>query len=405
MNHFLKNAKTLFTVFILVSILNSSCKTTEPVAHQQPAPKAPSPHPSVSYQTFYEELSPYGQWINNPIHGYVWIPAAGPDFVPYSTAGYWVCSDYGWTWVSDYSWGWAPFHYGLWDYDNFYGWYWIPNTVWGPAWVAWRRTPDYYGWAPLGSNYNFNGENPDYYNMPTDRWVFVQEQYINSPNHYQHYAPRGEYEGYIKNSTPIIRTHYDNEMHVTYISGPETVEVEKVTGKPVRPFVFKESPTPGHTSESNGELSMYRPAVEKNNPNNSKPIPKTVSAMSEVKPVKERPAVPQNMNPVKRKMAPEENQKEAPNAEHKKQEDNNSKAIEKEKREEEKRNNESKQEPKKDNSDQEKVHDQPKPQVKNNNAADNSKQKQNKPATPKANTDKKKPAPKPNTKSNTDTKK
>ena len=105
----------------------------------------------VSFQVFYDQLSPYGQWVNYSDYGYVWIPDAGPDFVPYSTDGYWMLTDYGWTWVSDYNWGWAPYHYGRWGYDNFYGWFWIPGNEWGPAWVTWRRANGYYGWTPNGS--------------------------------------------------------------------------------------------------------------------------------------------------------------------------------------------------------------------------------------------------------------
>src|ERR1700754_3890356 len=71
-------------------------------------------------QVFYDELSPYGQWVDYPDYGYVWTPNAGPDFRPYATNGYWTYSDYGWTWVSNYNWGWAPFHYGRGFYDNYY---------------------------------------------------------------------------------------------------------------------------------------------------------------------------------------------------------------------------------------------------------------------------------------------
>src|SRR5215212_7218730 len=37
---------------------------------------------TVSYQTFYDELSPYGQWIESPEYGYVWTPDMD-DFRPY----------------------------------------------------------------------------------------------------------------------------------------------------------------------------------------------------------------------------------------------------------------------------------------------------------------------------------
>src|ERR1043165_5421845 len=67
-----------------------------------------------SYQQFYDDLSPYGEWVEDPQYGYVWVPDAGDDFRPYYSNGYWVNSDYGNTWVSNYDWGWAPFHYGRW---------------------------------------------------------------------------------------------------------------------------------------------------------------------------------------------------------------------------------------------------------------------------------------------------
>ena len=111
----------------------------------------------VSYQTFYDELSPYGQWVDYPGQGYVWVPDAGNDFRPYSTNGHWVWTDnYEWMWVSDYDWGWAPFHYGRWEQDDYYGWFWVPGYEWSPAWVAWRDGGDYYGWAPLRPGINIS---------------------------------------------------------------------------------------------------------------------------------------------------------------------------------------------------------------------------------------------------------
>ena len=104
---------------------------------------------SISFGVFYDELEPYGQWIDDPQYGYVWVPDVGPGFRPYYTGGHWVMTRYGSMWVSDYDWGWAPFHYGRWVYSPYYGWSWIPDYDWGPAWVSWRSGGCYYGWAPL----------------------------------------------------------------------------------------------------------------------------------------------------------------------------------------------------------------------------------------------------------------
>src|SRR4051794_36969412 len=91
----------------------------------------------VSYQVFYDNLSPYGKWIQDGTYGYVWIPTVQQGLRPYFSNGYWVMTEYGTTWVSTYPWGWAPFHYGRWTHDDFYGWLWVPGPEWGPSWVVW----------------------------------------------------------------------------------------------------------------------------------------------------------------------------------------------------------------------------------------------------------------------------
>src|SRR3546814_40389 len=134
------------------------------------------PRASISFQTFYDELSPYGSWIDDPDYGYVWIPDVEQDFHPYATRGHWVTTSYGNTWVSDYNWGWAPFHYGRWKYDDYYGWMWVPGYEWGPAWVSWRSGGDYYGWAPLQPGISIGIS----VNLPLFQWIFVPRRYITS---------------------------------------------------------------------------------------------------------------------------------------------------------------------------------------------------------------------------------
>lgn len=108
--------------------------------------------PNGSYSYFYDSLSPYGSWINIDGYGPCWQPtvvAANPGWQPYFDGGQWAYTDCGWCWVSDYSWGWAPFHYGRWFHNTRLGWCWAPDTIWGPAWVSWRYSGAYCGWAPL----------------------------------------------------------------------------------------------------------------------------------------------------------------------------------------------------------------------------------------------------------------
>lgn len=183
----------------------------------------------LSLETFYEELSPYGVWINDPLYGYVWRPDVDQDdFRPYYSNGHWEMTQYGNTWVSDYEWGWAPFHYGRWQYSNRRGWLWIPDTKWGPAWVSWRSGGGYYGWAPLGPGININirigPRIPDYY------WVFVPQRSIYS-SRYPQYNRRRNLNIY--NSTIIINNTYVYNRN-RYYTGPRADEIRRVTREPVR---------------------------------------------------------------------------------------------------------------------------------------------------------------------------
>ena len=138
-----------------------------PAAVETPPPVyVSSPPPEVNY--FYDDLSPYGTWVQLNGYGWCWQPRVvviNRAWRPYCDSGYWVYSDAGWYWQSTYSWGWAPFHYGRWYLHPRCGWVWTPDRVWGPAWVIWRSQGDNCGWAPLpprsefvaGVGWSFNG--------------------------------------------------------------------------------------------------------------------------------------------------------------------------------------------------------------------------------------------------------
>ncbi|HEV2394446.1 MAG TPA: DUF6600 domain-containing protein [Verrucomicrobiae bacterium] len=145
----------------------------EAVAPQQvaPVPEAPapvavpvsapvyvsSPPPDVTY--FYNDLAPYGTWVDLDGVGWCWQPRAvriNAGWRPYCDSGHWDYTDAGWYWQSDYSWGWAPFHYGRWYMHPGCGWVWSPDRVWGPAWVVWRSEGDACGWAPLPPHADFD---------------------------------------------------------------------------------------------------------------------------------------------------------------------------------------------------------------------------------------------------------
>jgi hypothetical protein len=102
----------------------------------------------VSIGAFYDELSPYGEWVDCT-YGECWVPRGVPSgWQPY-TNGEWIYTRYGWTWVSSDPWGGDPYHYGTWAFVDRHGWVWVPGTVWAPAWVTWSYSDHYVGWAPM----------------------------------------------------------------------------------------------------------------------------------------------------------------------------------------------------------------------------------------------------------------
>ncbi|HYV95164.1 MAG TPA: DUF6600 domain-containing protein [Chitinophagales bacterium] len=295
--------KSLIKILTVLLLLNVSTGLT---------PQKASAQVGVSFQIFYDDLSPYGNWVENPNYGYVWVPGVGAGFSPYGTGGHWVFTDYGWTWVSNYAWGWAPFHYGRWYFDPIYGWIWVPDTVWGPAWVAWNSAPGYYGWAPLEPGWDVNFVIGGRYHIPPERWIFVPDRDIDRPDVEHYYGPRGDNQKIISNSTVINKTYVDNSTHVTYISGPDRNDVQKRTGKQVEPVQVRAADKPGQKL-SNNELAIYRPQVQKTAANGEKPKPQKVVPLKEVKAVNERTAgnEKQQTNPSNKKL---ENKKASPNA-------------------------------------------------------------------------------------------
>ena len=261
-------------------------------------PRAIAQETSVSFQLFYDQLSPYGNWVEYQNYGYVWIPDVDREFSPYSTNGHWIYTDDGWTWVSEYSWGWAPFHYGRWAYDDSYGWLWVPNNEWAPAWVSWRRSEGYYGWAPMGPGISLEMSFGGGYRVPNDRWTFVSDRDINRPDIDRYYVDRSTNVTIINKSTVINNTYVDNSRHTTYAAGPARDDVQKVTGTAIRPIAIRENDKPGQTL-SNDQFQIYRPRVQTGNNNNQKPVPPKVVSLKEVKPLSDRtPGNPQrNENP------------------------------------------------------------------------------------------------------------
>ena len=203
---------------------------------QSPAPQpAPLPQGEITMQTFYDQLAPYGQWINYPGIGYVFAPSVAPGFQPYATAGRWTFNEqFGWTWASDYPWGWACFHYGRWNYDWQYGWLWVPDLNWGPAWVAWRNAGEYYGWAPLPFGATLGIGFAGDFNIRPEHWSFVPRERICDFYLSYYFLPRVHNLAYIQHSYIINRMDFGPDRRVSFFLGPDRREVERFVASPIR---------------------------------------------------------------------------------------------------------------------------------------------------------------------------
>jgi hypothetical protein len=211
----------------------------------------------VSLQSFYDELSPYGQWIQDPQYGYVWRPDVDQEeFRPYYTNGRWAMTEYGNTWVSNYDWGWAPFHYGRWVYNRYNNWVWIPDTVWGPAWVSWRSGGGYYGWAPLGPSISIGiNIGRGGYRIPDMCWNFIPYNNIYYNNYPRYYGHRNRV--YIQNTVIINNTYVRNNR--TYYTGPRADDIRRRTNQKVTVYNVNRNSRPGASRIDNNTVNIYNP--------------------------------------------------------------------------------------------------------------------------------------------------
>ncbi len=231
---------------------------------------------NISYQDFYDGLSPFGLWINYPGYGHVWHPSVDGNFQPYFTNGHWEYCSEGWIWVSLYSWGWAPFHYGRWIYDDLYGWLWVPGYEWAPAWVIWGEIDNYYAWAPLMPSVNviiwygsWRPPAPIYWNVVDRQYIYDRD----ISNRGRSNLEEG-FIGRIKTNTNYGNTRYHDQF---YAKGPEVVEVEKITNRKIDPIQLRDLKNAAPKIRKENELQIYRPRI-------TTPEPRTYRDIEEISP-------------------------------------------------------------------------------------------------------------------------
>jgi hypothetical protein len=190
------------------------------------APRPTLAATDVSIDYYYDALAPYGHWIEVEGYGFCWTPDnVDADWTPYSE-GNWVYTNAGWTWMGDEEFADIVYHYGRWILVEGEGWCWVPGYEWGPAWVSWRDSEDYIGWAPLP---------PDASWQPSVGFgVWVDDVYGIGPRYYsfchrrdfgEHHLrrlilPRNRNMIFINESVNITNITYNNAHGVVHCGGP-----------------------------------------------------------------------------------------------------------------------------------------------------------------------------------------
>lgn len=215
---------------------------------------------TVSFQSFYDVLSPMGEWIQitkedidedlNDGEGqsvkslvgfaeddflYIWKPNTDNSWKPYMN-GRWEFTEQGWLWVSSDNWGNTTYNYGRWWNSLKYGWVWLPGYTWAPAWVRWKVSDNgkHLGWTALTpkakwkSETGISSDNYKYKNNDAD-WVFTDYNSFTGELNSAKITTVNENSALVKNATDITDIRTENDVIIT--NGPDVNKIEEKTGK------------------------------------------------------------------------------------------------------------------------------------------------------------------------------
>ena len=213
---------------------------SEPIASRPRGPRESGP--AAGYSTFYTKLEPHGAWLETSDYGYVWQPReaeSSRSWRPY-TNGRWVYTDAGWTWISEEPFGWATYHYGRWTRLRGIGWVWVPGEQWAPAWVSWRKSNDYVGWAPLPPEARFDQRtgihnwSDNYYDIGPDQYCFVPTREFGAQRIESTIVPPERNVAIVNQTINVTNITYNNTTVVN--EGPNYDEVRTQSREPMQRF-------------------------------------------------------------------------------------------------------------------------------------------------------------------------
>ncbi len=223
-----------------------------------------------SYDVFYDQLADDGQWYYDDTYGYVFQPSdavSSSDWRPYSD-GHWEDTDRGWYWDSNERYGWATYHYGRWVLVDGEGWVWVPGNEWAPAWVSWRDSEDYVGWAPLppdcGSisvGISVGGWCDSYWGIGPSWYCFLPYHSWFAPSYVGAFAPFSQNVAII-NRTRNVTNIYNNNTVINNF-GPQAQQIALKTNRQVTKYnvnyMAQTDPRAFKTAKNGNQLSVVGP--------------------------------------------------------------------------------------------------------------------------------------------------
>jgi hypothetical protein len=226
-------------------------------------------HAERTLDFFYEALDPHGEWMEVGSYGYCWRPnaASRPNWRPYLD-GNWAWTDYGWTWASKEPFGWATYHYGRWTRVRRLGWVWVPGSEWAPAWVAWRRSDRYIGWAPLPpeahSGSGFTAAVDSYYDIGPENYCFVETEDFGEPTYVDQVVESQQNVTVINTTVNVTNVTYKKVENKTVVfnGGPNISELRPRTEiRRLKVERIDDQKTAGPAEQRGNVLRMNAPVV------------------------------------------------------------------------------------------------------------------------------------------------
>ncbi len=255
---------------------------------------------TVSFQSFYDVLSPMGEWIQitkedidddlsdgegEGLNNYTAYTDEEFLFIlkhdvekswkPYVN-GKWEYTDHGWLWISSDKWGNSTYNYGRWWNSPKYGWVWLPGYTWAPAWVKWKVTNDdkYVGWVALSPKAKWNsskGITDDTYKYKNkdNEWVFVENNNFAGDISNDKTVKQSENSALVKNSFTITDIKTEDDKIVN--TGPDVNRMEEKTGKKFRKRNIKFSRDNNTSVIGENDITIGKHKFDRQNGQKDKP--------------------------------------------------------------------------------------------------------------------------------------